>query len=504
MQLGRWTTPRRLAALDLLRLALAISPVFLGCSAPTTQPDDGGASALVMQGRRLSLTAGDTTSIGLTWLRNGQVVERTASTGSGPAWTQSPATVWGSDDDGVAAVSAAGVVTARAPGMTWIRAKRGSIRDSSPVTVAFARTTAEGIASVTAGGGHTCALTRDGVAWCWGDTWNAATGTGVRSRYSGLVSPTRVATTERFVRIAAGADHTCAMNALGAVWCWGDNRFGQIGSGNLYEASPWRIALPFAAIAVSVGGDAACAVVVDGTLRCWGTRFSISRAYSTGTAARFDDVSVGAFHACAHSTAGDVWCWGDNQNGALGTGDKLVRTVPAQVAFSAKFTQVSAGNGFTCAIDVASQAWCWGAGTSGELGQDDDFLRTSPGLVPVPVPLHRISAGGGHTCSSAVDGSIYCWGGNLYGALGNGPPLKSDPTAADLIFRSPVRVLAQEQYGTAEAGGGVTCAITRATSRLDCWGANTNGQLGIGHTSWISGRRYSQRDIPAPVAQFAP
>ena len=35
----------------------------------------------------------------------------------------------------------------------------------------------------------------------------------------------------RTIMISSGAHHTCALQADGAVWCWGSNEFGQLGTG---------------------------------------------------------------------------------------------------------------------------------------------------------------------------------------------------------------------------------------------------------------------------------
>lgn len=475
-----------------------------GCQADSTEPSLTRGTTLVMLARRLSLTVGDTTSVGLTLELNGGVVQRTASTGTGPDWTSDPATIWLSRDTNIVTVNSNGFVAARASGTAWIVAQRGGSRDSSPVAVTTRATTMEAVMEVSTGGGHTCALASGGTAWCWGSMWNAATGTGQRVRYSVLVSPTPVATTERFVHIDAGSDHTCALNAAGVVSCWGDNRFGQIGTTEYFEASPRAIALPLAASALSVGGDNSCTVLTDGTIRCWGTRYKVATMYSTGTSARFDSVSVGAEHVCARSSDGAVWCWGDNQLGQLGTGDRVSSTSPTRVEVGASVVQVSAGYAVTCVVDIASRTRCWGTSSSGELGLGDVYSQLRAAQVPVPGVIKSVSSGGGQTCALNADGAAYCWGGNLYGGLGIGPLLKANPQATDFNFRVPQRVLSQDGYRMIASGSGTTCAITPETSRLDCWGSNRNGQLGVGALSWYAGRRYSQRDVPTPVVRFTP
>jgi hypothetical protein len=39
-----------------------------------------------------------------------------------------------------------------------------------------------------------------------------------------------------FTEVAAGRDHSCAIDDTGQVWCWGSNERGQLGTGNWLDA----------------------------------------------------------------------------------------------------------------------------------------------------------------------------------------------------------------------------------------------------------------------------
>jgi alpha-tubulin suppressor-like RCC1 family protein len=45
------------------------------------------------------------------------------------------------------------------------------------------------------------------------------------------VIPVRVAGSQRFARISAGLEHTCAVTATGRGYCWGNNLAGRLGTG---------------------------------------------------------------------------------------------------------------------------------------------------------------------------------------------------------------------------------------------------------------------------------
>ena len=72
------------------------------------------------------------------------------------------------------------------------------------------------------------------------------------------------------VRVVGGHDHSTALDDEGAIWSWGDNRFGQLGDGTFEpRAGPIRAegltgVLDFGAT------DHTCAIEPSGCLLCWG------------------------------------------------------------------------------------------------------------------------------------------------------------------------------------------------------------------------------------------
>jgi len=87
------------------------------------------------------------------------------------------------------------------------------------------------IAQVSAGGSHACAVATDGHVFCWGR--NDFGQLGVSRGYVDSNVPVQVQDIDSAVQVSAGSTHTCAVTRGGEVWCWGDNAVGGLGDGTM-------------------------------------------------------------------------------------------------------------------------------------------------------------------------------------------------------------------------------------------------------------------------------
>jgi alpha-tubulin suppressor-like RCC1 family protein len=84
---------------------------------------------------------------------------------------------------------------------------------------------------------HQCGLTADGTAYCWGEDEFGQTGVG--STTGDLVlEPTPVAGGLVFSAISAGTYHTCGLTLDGLAYCWGFAEEGILGIGTLPSHTP--------------------------------------------------------------------------------------------------------------------------------------------------------------------------------------------------------------------------------------------------------------------------
>ncbi|HZP67073.1 MAG TPA: hypothetical protein VFB32_12265, partial [Rudaea sp.] len=229
--------------------------------------------------------------------------------------------------------------------------------------------------------------------------------------------------------VAVGPTHACLLRSDGAVMCWGDNAYGQLGDGTtVSHDTAQRVAgLPLPATAIALG----------------------------------------RFHTCALLNDKTMWCWGGNQ-GQLGLGDTTDRHIPVRISALSGVIQISAYERYTCAA-TATNTYCWGLNYEGRLGVGDTSNRTLPTPVSGVGGATSIATGDDHACA-VLGGAVKCWG---YAALGDGTGQSSNV---------PVQVAGITSGATSVAtGDSHSCALVSGS--VLCWGRNDSGQLGIGNES---------------------
>jgi cysteine-rich repeat protein len=135
---------------------------------------------------------------------------------------------------------------------------------------------------IAAGSSHTCALLAGGAVTCWGSAGVGALGYGNTDPIGDDEDPASAGHVDlgaaAAVEIDVGFSHTCARLDGGAVMCWGEGRFGQLGYGNIDNigdneapASAGPVNVGGETVELATGNDHNCALLTTGALRCWGT-----------------------------------------------------------------------------------------------------------------------------------------------------------------------------------------------------------------------------------------
>ncbi|MEO3859830.1 hypothetical protein [Acrocarpospora sp. B8E8] len=393
--------------------------------------------------------------------------------GAGPANAATPRQGWLARlavGTGVAASVVGPAVSAQAvTGTGWSHAagwgqnQNGEVGDggatapqaSTPVAVDGA---GHGFTKVSAGNGHSVAIDALGAVWTWGNNNVGQLGDGTTQR---RLSPVKVPGLSGVVDVAAGQDFTLAVTADGAVWAWGNNYVGQLGDGTTQRRfSPVQAILPYNVKQVSAGMDFGLALRADGTVWGWGENSIGQLGLGTWTDQPFpaqlptltgvNKVDAGYYHALARRTDGTVWGWGYNWDGQVGDGTQLSRPLPVPV-FPGNALDFSAGGLHSLAIRRDGLMFAWGDNTHGQLGIGTTEGRLVPNKVyNLGLNVRVVSAGYLHSLALLADGTAWSSGDNEFGQLGTGTP------AGTLI---PVQVPGLAAVSGISAGFGHSLAV---------------------------------------------
>jgi len=254
-----------------------------------------------------------------------------------------------------------------------------------------------------AGGDHACAAVNSAI-YCWGANHHGELGMAAATS----PTPTLVATAGPTVTsIVLGNSHLCfaEVNVSGSadVLCFGASNLGQTSASDGADHKTAVIVPGVSGGQLAAGGDTTCAGNIPqfGTgsdLRCWGDNgfgqlgtgssapFSASPAAACGgDCSGLGDFAVGATHACAIFRDG-VKCWGNGSSQRLGfpmTGNVNAPGLGGSGVVDTGGTPyyIAAGLDQTCAVILTSQSLvrCWGDNSYGQLG----IPRTTTASGPI-------------------------------------------------------------------------------------------------------------------------
>ena len=318
--------------------------------------------------------------------------------------------------------------------------------------------------------------------------------------------------------VATGDEFACALLRSGAVKCWGDDGFGELGAG-FPDAGVMLTPVDVqglgagTTVAITTGYGFACALTTAGGVKCWGydedgelgatatnqTCLGNHKCGTTpidvvGATAGVAGVSSGAMCSCLSLVDGGAQCWGSNIDGTLGDSTANDSPTPVNVTgLGSGVAQVSNGDGQACALTTAGAVECWGYNANGQVGDGtydstggSNGVITPAAVVGLSSGVASLVAGDNISCVLTTAGGVECWGLDVsreVEGVDAGADAGTTCVGGNLCDTSPAAVPGLSSgVASIAVGTDFVCALTTAGG-VKCWGFNDDGELGNGSTT---------------------
>jgi len=292
------------------------------------------------------------------------------------------------------------------------------------------------------------------------------------------------------IDFAAGQYHSVALDVHGAVWTFGNNMYGQLGTGTYTSQNiPTRIKIPIVVVKIAAGGSHTLILSNDGDVYTFGNNFygqlcNGNQGGSQTTPTRIKNLppivalAAGWGHSLLLTADGVVYTCGRNADGELGLGDNVNRLVPTKnTEITVPVVAIACGSKHSLVLTNDKQVLSFGSNAHGQLCRPASNFAT-----PTPIEFSgfptSVSGGmyhsgfivipAGGTVQSKI--AVVC-GQNLYGQLGT--TFKNDifsPFPISSIYSSVKKVVT----------GSYHTVILTERGEVFAFGRNYDGQLGNG------------------------
>lgn len=308
-----------------------------------------------------------------------------------------------------------------------------------------------------------------------------------------------------------------AIDADGKLWVWGQNDYGDVGSGDTSDTHvPYcasnnasnsiygKTVIDYAPMTSSENYNSTMVLCSDGTVHTSGYN-GYGQLGQGDTTNRSNFVQVPLLtdivqicrgrerYTSCYALKGDgtMYSWGYNGNSQLGTGNTTQMNIPMQVMYfiqnSISLKSIGAAGGNAWAIDVDDNLYTWGYNGYGNLGHSGTAEQATP-ILALPnaaqVVMHGANSDYNSTWVVKTDGSVWAAGDNTYGCLG---------VAADTTDRSSFNECLKADgsgftnaFKVVKGGTGSYNFATVLDTNGDCWSVGYSGNGGMGTGNYNS------------------
>jgi alpha-tubulin suppressor-like RCC1 family protein len=307
-----------------------------------------------------------------------------------------------------------------------------------------------------------------GQVFAWGDNLYGEVGTGATGPT--VTVPVSLPALTGVVQTVAGGESGYALRSDGTVYAWGQNPAGQLGIGSTSAMlSPTQIPGLTGVASLAAGGTTAYAVKTDGTVLAWGgdavgqlgdgATTNATRPQPVPGLSHIVQVTSGYYTAYALDADGHVWSWGNNDVGELGSGTPApFITSPTQIPGVSGVREVVSEGDTAHVLLADGTALGWGNNDDGEVGDTTTNRRTTPVAVFGLTGATQLAQSNYATFALLADGTVRGWGRG--GQVGDG-------TVTDRLSPQVLPGLTGVASIGSNANGGV---VTEADGTVKVWG----------------------------------
>lgn len=322
-----------------------------------------------------------------------------------------------------------------------------------------------------------------------------------------------------------------AVDNNGGLWSWGQNFYGQCGSGDTvvqrtpglrtivglnanetvdqiyvcdtHDTSTYVLTTEGRVFSCGWNGDGGCLGLGDTVHRNTfqpvghGLVGKVVTHLEVAGGVRQNNLKLLRHSVVAVTNTGEIYSWGHNGDSELGLGDTINRSTPTKVnitpAGTGKFVEVvGSKSSFTCyfALTDDGELWAWGANRYGQCGLGNSNPQPTPLRVTLvnvdgtpntsgvkkAYILAGVSLGHYHTSLIITnDGKVFCAGTGAKGQLGTGAlPIKTSFVEPRFAYGAQIVQVSEGGYGINSFWN-----VLLDDGRVMGWGSNASHEVQV-------------------------
>jgi alpha-tubulin suppressor-like RCC1 family protein len=260
---------------------------------------------------------------------------------------------------------------------------------------------------VTAGWNHALGINSKGELYGWGSNADFEAGVGVDTIYNVFV-PRKIGNDSNWISASGGSYFSLAINSKGELYSWGGYNDGTLGLGNVFQNQnvPKRVGTDSNWVKVVTGRNFSIALNSKGQIFSFGNNrygqlglgnlINQNTPQRVGNDSNFTDVAAGWYHVLAVKSNGELYSWGRNKVGQLGIGNKIDQTIPVRVGVNSNWKSVATGSAHSLAMTKNGKLFSFGDNSFGQLGVGLTKDQTIPNRIDNDSNCTFVASGTAH------------------------------------------------------------------------------------------------------------